>query len=173
MAAPAPKMTAPNRPLNWLITGSSAGFGIALTRHALVNGHTVIATSRNPSRTPDLVREVESHPDGRGRWVKLDVDDPDCGSVIHDLEKEGVEIDVLVNNAGWSVHGPVEGLTEEEVRAQMETLYFGPVRLIRAAVPYMRRRRTGIVVCNSTGAALEARESMGAYGAAKAALDGE
>ena len=55
----------------------------------------------------------------------------------------------------------------------MELLYFGPYRLIRAALPYMRKRRFGVIVNISTGAALEGNESMGIYAAAKAALDGE
>lgn len=171
MAALAPTLNIPNRPLTWLITGSSSGLGLALVRLVQSRGHTVIATSRNPPRTPDLVAEVESK---GGRWLRLDVDEPDCGRIVDRLEKEeGITVDVLVNNAGWSVHGPAEHFTEGEVRAQMETLYFGPYRLIRTAVPYMRRRRTGMVVNISSGAGLEARESMGAYAAAKAALDSE
>jgi NAD(P)-dependent dehydrogenase (short-subunit alcohol dehydrogenase family) len=55
----------------------------------------------------------------------------------------------------------------------MELLYFGPYRLIRAVVPYMRKRRFGVIVNMSSGAGLEGRPSMGIYAAAKAALDGE
>ncbi|KAK9323708.1 hypothetical protein V1517DRAFT_89318 [Lipomyces orientalis] len=163
------RFTMPKRPLTWLITGCSSGFGLTLTRAVQSHGHTVIATSRNPSRTPDLVAEVESK---GGKWLKLDVDDPNCPQVIADLEASGQQVDVLVNNAGFSVLACVEQFTEEEVRSQMESLYFGPFRLIRAAVPYMRMRRFGIVVNMSSGAGLEGRESMGAYAAAKAALDG-
>ncbi len=135
--------TKPDRPLTWLITGSSPGFGLSLTREVLSHGHTVIATSRNPARTPELVQEVESQ---GGRWLKLDVDDPTCGSIIDNLEAQGTHIDVLVNNAGWSVHNPVEQMEETEVRGMMETLYFGPYRLMRAVLPYMRKRRYGVIV---------------------------
>lgn len=148
----------------WLITGCSSGFGLSLTRQVQSNGHTVIATSRNPSRTPELVAEVEAK---GGKWLQLDVDDRNCG---HVLEEVG-PVDILVNNAGGSIHGCVEQLTENEIRQQMETLYFGPCRLIRASVPYMRKRRFGIVVNMSSGAGLEGRESMGSYAPAKAALD--
>lgn len=82
-------------------------------------------------------------------------------------------VDVLVNNAGWSIHAPAEHFTEDEVRAQFETLFFGPYRLMRAAVAGMRRRRLGVVVNVSSGASLEGRDSMGVYAAAKAALDGK
>ncbi|MCJ1401321.1 hypothetical protein MMC11_004533 [Xylographa trunciseda] len=161
--------TTPKKQLTWLITGCSSGFGLSLTRIAQAGGHTVIATSRNPSRTPDLVAEVE----GRGgKWLQLDVDSPTSAQVVEDLEKSGQEIDVLVNNAGYSIHSPIESFTEEEVRAQIESMYFGPLRLIRAAIPHMRKRRFGVIVNMSSGAALEGRDTMGAYAGAKAALDG-
>ncbi|KAK4124499.1 hypothetical protein N657DRAFT_671458 [Parathielavia appendiculata] len=146
-------------PVTFLITGCSSGFGLTLSRLVLSHGHTVIATSRNPSRTPDLVSEITSL---GGRWLQLDVDDKTSPSLIY----------VLVNNAGYSIHAPVEVLTEGELRQMMETLYFGPARLIRAVLPYMRERRSGVVVNMSSGAGLEGNESMGEYAAAKAALDG-
>ncbi|KAI1380660.1 putative short-chain oxidoreductase [Hypoxylon crocopeplum] len=163
--------TKPNRPLTWLITGASSGFGEALSRLVLAGGHILIATSRNPSRNPDLVATVEGRGNG-SKCLKLDVNDQDNDKLIESLEASGIQIDVLVNNAGYSIYGPMETLTEEEVRAQMDTLYFGPVRLIRAALPFMRKRRYGVIVNISSGAALEGRDSMGAYAGAKAALDG-
>lgn len=157
--------------LTWFITGASSGFGLALTRIALSEGHKVIATSRNPSRNPDLVAEVESQ---GGRWLPLDVDDANCGATIEKLEtEEGTGIDILVNNAGWSLHGPAECITEEEARRQMETMYFGPYRLLRAAVPHMRARRRGLILNIGSGAGVNGRDSMGAYAASKAAMDGK
>lgn len=92
--------------------------------------------------------------------------------MIEELEKGGEQIDVLVNNAGFSIHAPVEIGSEEETRAQMEAMFFGPVRLIRAALPCMRARRHGMIVNMSAGGSLEGRESMGVYAGAKAGLDG-
>ncbi|KAL7629759.1 hypothetical protein AAE478_001282 [Parahypoxylon ruwenzoriense] len=161
--------TKPGRKLTWFITGCSSGFGLSLTRTALAQGHVVIATSRNPSRTPDLVAEVERQ---GGKWLTLDVDDRNSGAVIDELESQGVGIDVLVNNAGYSIFSPVETATEDEVRRQMESMYFGPLRLIRAAVPHMRKRKFGVIVNMSSGASLDGRETMGAYAGAKAGLDG-
>ncbi|XDG04371.1 hypothetical protein ABKA04_003986 [Annulohypoxylon sp. FPYF3050] len=163
--------TKPNRPLTWLITGVSSGFGESLARLVLANGHKLIATSRNLSRNPEFVAEVNSHGNG-SKWLKLDVDDQESGKLIESLESSGDHIDVLVNNAGYSIYGPVETLTEDEVRAQMDTLYFGPLRLIRAVVPHMRERNYGVIVNMSSGAGLEGRDSMGGYAGAKAALDG-
>lgn len=165
-----PKFTTPSRPLTWLITGCSSGLGLAIARQAQAGGHTVIATSRDPGKTPELVREIESH--HGGVWVRLDVDDPDSAGVIDRLEAEGHQIDVLVNNAGYGFLQVAEHAREDEVRAQFETVFFGPYRLTRAVLPYMRGRRFGIIVNISSGAGLEARETMAVYGAAEAAFDG-
>ena len=129
----------------------------------------MIATSRNPSKTPDLVKEVESK---GGKWLQLDVNDRNSGKIIDQLETSGTEIDVLVNNAGYSIFAPIEISTEDEIRAQMESMYFGPLRLIQTVLPYMRKRKFGSIVNMSSGAALEARDSMGPYAGAKAGLDG-
>lgn len=164
-----PNFTTPSRPLTWLITGCSSGFGLAIARHAQAKGHKVIATSRNPSKTPDLVQEIESN---GGRWLPLDLDDRDSANMINDLEAEGVAIDVLVNNAGFALLQAAELITDDEVRSQFETNFFGPYRLTRAVLPYMRKRRFGIIVNISTGASLEGRDTMGIYSASKAAFDG-
>ncbi|KAF2854237.1 NAD(P)-binding protein [Plenodomus tracheiphilus IPT5] len=157
-----------SKKLTWLITGCSSGFGLSLTRIVLASGHTVIATSRNPSRTPSLVAEVEA---AGSQWLKLDVDDPQSTSIIANLEDKGTNIDVLVNNAGFSIYSPIETMTDEEIRSQMETLYFGPLRLIRAVLPFMRQHRSGVIVNMSSGASLDGIPTMGVYGGAKAGLD--
>lgn len=162
--------TASKKQFTWLITGCSSGFGLSLTRIVQAGGHKVVATSRNPSRTPDLVAEVEGK---GGKWLKLDVTDSNSRQFVDGLENSGEEIDVLVNNAGYMLLSPVETTTEEETRATMETLFFGPLRLIQAVIPYMRQRRFGTIVNFSSGAALDARGSMGIYAGAKAGIDGK
>lgn len=158
-----------NKPLTWLITGCSSGFGLAMARHALAAGQHVVATSRAPARTPGLVAEIEA---GGGQWLALDVTDADCGGVMMELERAGTPVDVLVNSAGAAQCGPLDGFAEAELRSLMDTNFFGPCRLMRAAVPPMRRRRRGLVVNLSSGSGLGARPGLGAYGASKAALDG-
>ncbi|KAI2713685.1 hypothetical protein CBS147332_5425 [Penicillium roqueforti] len=169
MATEAPTFTKPNRPLVWLITGCSSGLGLALARAAQSNGHKVLATSRQPSRTPEIVSEITQN---GGDWHTLDVDSPTAASELVSKLESTHKIDVLVNNAGYAILGAVEQFSDKELRAQMETVYFGPNRLIRAIVPGMRERRFGVVVNVSSGAGVEGRESMGAYASAKAAMDG-
>jgi short-subunit dehydrogenase len=159
-----------SKPLRWLITGCSSGFGLALARIAQAKGHHVIATSRNPARTPELVDEIKSK---GGRWEALDLQDPSCGKVIEDLEKEGLPIDVLVNNAGMSFFCPTDVLEETDLKQLFETNFFGPWRLIKAAGPHMRQRRTGTVVNISSGGSIRTHACFSAYGSSKAALDGK
>lgn len=100
------------------------------------------------------------------------MDDPNSAQLVDSLEKSGLEVDILVNNAGFSIYSPIESIAEEELRAEMESMYFGPLRLIRGVLPHMRKRKYGVIVNFSSGAALDARDSMGAYAGAKAGLDG-
>lgn len=183
MASPTEDTTASETgsPMTWLITGCSAGFGLQFARHALAAGHRVIATSRDPNKTPALVSEITAaSPPGRGRWLRLDTSAADCGALVDRLETGQAEdghpptaVDVLVNSAGFATTGPVEGFADQEVRDVMETNFFGPYRLMRAALPHMRRRRRGVIVNLSSGSGLEARHALGVYGASKAALDGK
>lgn len=165
----APTSTELKKKLTFLITGTSSGLGLSLARAVQAAGHTVIATSRNPSATPSLVHEIESH---GGRWLALDLASPSSAQVITDLENAGTQIDVLVNNAGMCIYGPVETASEEELRTQMETMFFGPLRLVRAVLPWMRGRRGGVLVNCSSGASLSGSVGMGGYAGAKAGLDG-
>ncbi|KAL4897038.1 hypothetical protein BDV59DRAFT_169653 [Aspergillus ambiguus] len=96
-------------PKVWFITGCSAGFGISLARTVLSHGQLVIASSRNPSRTPDLVKEIE----GRGgHWLTLDVTSPanEIKSTIEVATAVHGRLDVVVNNAGFAVLGAVEDI---------------------------------------------------------------
>ena len=121
-----------------------------------------------PSSPPRATRSASrtssprSRPAPASRFLALDVDDPARGAaLVDDLEAQGVAIDVLVNNAGWSIHGPAESFADEEVRRQMETVFFGPYRLLRAVVPHMRRRRRGMVVNIGSGAGVDGRGEHG------------
>lgn len=91
----------------WLITGCSSGFGASLALCALRAGHKVIATSRTPSKTPNLVSEVEKL---GGTWRTLDVCSPDVPSIIEEAVEVYGRIDYLVNNAGYALLGAFEDM---------------------------------------------------------------
>lgn len=91
----------------WLITGCSSGLGIEIVRALLERGQTVIASSRRPSRTPQLVEEIKAK---GGSWITLDV----TGDVEAAVEKAKAlhgRLDVLVNNAGFGINAGFEDLT--------------------------------------------------------------
>ncbi|KAK0119270.1 hypothetical protein ONS95_008119 [Cadophora gregata] len=159
------------KPLVWLITGCSSGFGESLTFIALRAGHIVIATSRTPSRTPEAVNEVEEL---GGIWLPLDVSAP---LPVHQaVVKEGIEkfgrIDVLVNCAGMSVIGAVEDFSNDEAHLVMDTNFFGALKLTQAVIPHMRAQKSGTIVNISSGAGIDPSPSMGLYAASKFALEG-
>lgn len=91
----------------WLITGCSSGLGLSLTLAALKAGHQVIATSRNPSKTPALVSEVQSL---GGKWKSLDVSDPNSGNIVKEVIHDFGGIDVLINNAAVALLGAFEDI---------------------------------------------------------------
>jgi NAD(P)-dependent dehydrogenase (short-subunit alcohol dehydrogenase family) len=152
----------------WLITGSSQGIGLALTRHAVSQGHRIIATSRNPSSSADLVAEVQS---AGGHWLQLDVTAANVEEVVQNAEAIYGRLDVVVNNAAFCVGGSVEETPVELWRAQMETNFFGPVRVLRAALPGMRERRSGCVINVGSAQSINASPGNGVYAASKFALD--
>lgn len=91
----------------WLITGASSGFGAELAKTALKAGHRVIATARNP------VKAAESHPEIEslgGRWLELDVTSSDTKQKVDKAIQEFGRIDVVINNAGYSIFGSVEDM---------------------------------------------------------------
>jgi len=171
-----------------------SGFGIELARIALQAKHRVIATSRNPSKTPELVKEVE---EAGGRWFTLDVADP-APHVTKDIVEQALKafgrIDVLVNNAGTCLTGIVEFLTDAQVKDQFETNFHGPHRLIAAVLPVMRSQKSGTIgelryrlvafwsdkhtdpcysVNISSIGGISAHPSLSMYAASKHALEGE
>ncbi|EXJ96348.1 hypothetical protein A1O1_01474 [Capronia coronata CBS 617.96] len=159
-------------PSTWLITGSSSGFGLALVRYILSQGHNVIATSRNPSKTPELVEEITST-SGRGRWLALDVTWPkaEIEAVIEEAWTEFDGIDVLVNNAGYSVLGAAEEIPEDQAKAQFEVNFWGLVRTSQAVLPRMRARGTGTIVNVSSIAGLDAIPTCAIYAGSKFAVE--
>jgi NAD(P)-dependent dehydrogenase (short-subunit alcohol dehydrogenase family) len=154
------------------ITGVSSGLGFNIASHALAHGAKVIGTVRDVSNSSSALSQL-SFESPKFHAVTLDVTDKArIPSVIDDAIKHHGPIDVLINNAGYSVLGPVEMVSDEESRHQMETCYFGPVTLIRAILPHFRERRRGTIVNITSVAGFNGLPGVGIYAASKFALEG-
>jgi NAD(P)-dependent dehydrogenase (short-subunit alcohol dehydrogenase family) len=153
----------------WFITGCSSGFGTGLVLTALNAGHRVIASSRNPSRTPDLVSQVRSL---GGHWLTLDVAAPNANDVVKEALRIYGHIDYFINNAGYSLLGAIEDFSEEECRQQFDVNFFAPLKLIQTVLPSMRERGSGTIVNISSMSGLDGIATCGLYSASKFALEG-
>src|SRR5918996_4560549 len=162
-------MTSADTSRVWLVTGSSSGFGLHIAQAALDRGERLVATARRPESLDDL---VASAPD-RVLAVGLDVTRTDQidSAVAAALERFG-RIDVLVNNAGYGSVGAVEELEMDDLRAVMDTMFFGAVGLTKAVLPHMRERGAGAIVQISSMGGQMAMPGFGAYCGAKFALEG-
>ncbi len=153
----------------WFITGTSRGFGRDWTTAALKRGDRVAATARDTDTLDDLVQQY-----GEAILpIKLDVDDraADFAAIKQAYDKFGV-LDVIVNNAGYGQFGAAEELSEQEMRAQIETNFFGPVWITQAALPYLREQRHGHILQVSSIGGVAAFPGVSAYHASKWALEG-
>ena len=153
----------------WFITGASSGFGKELVKAILRKGDNVAATFRNPEQASGF---SEQHGD-KGLGIVVDVTDETQvrTGVQQAIEKFG-QIDVLINNAGYGTIGALEEFSMEEIRAQMETNFFGAVAVTKAVLPGMRERGSGHLVQISSQAGFRAVGGFGLYNASKFALEG-
>jgi NADP-dependent 3-hydroxy acid dehydrogenase YdfG len=142
-----------------LITGCSTGIGRAAAVELTKRGFEVIATARRPETLEDL--DVADR-------LRLDVDDD--ASVKEAVAKAG-QVDVLVNNAGWGMHSPIEKTPVDEFRKMFETNVIGAVRMMQAVLPQMRERGSGVIVNVSSIAGLVSSPLGGFYSATKHALE--
>jgi NAD(P)-dependent dehydrogenase (short-subunit alcohol dehydrogenase family) len=153
----------------WFITGSSKGFGRHWAEAALDRGDRVAATARNPRQLDDL---VEKHGDAV-LPLRLDVTDRAAAfAAVQEAADHFGGLDVVVNNAGYGHFGRVEELTEDDVRAQLETNFFGALWVTQAALPILRAQRHGHIIQVTSEGGVVAFPGIGAYHASKWALEG-
>ena len=149
------------------ITGISRGFGLALAQAALDRGDTVVGTVR--SGAPDLVA-------GKGTLHVLELDVADAAAIAPAVEKAfdlaSGRLDVIVNNAGYGLLGAFEGATDAEMARLFEIDVFGPVRIIRAALPKLRAQGSGHILNITSIAGRAPGAGSALYAAAKHALEG-
>lgn len=146
-----------------LVTGAYTGLGRAMASHLSMRGHRVYGTSRQLQPSSSL------------SWPMLQLDvrsDISVKSCVETLMTKEGRVDVLINNAGYAFIGAVEETTLEDARAQMETNFFGAVRMMMAVLPAMREQGSGRIINISSLSGVIGMPFAGAYAASKHALEG-
>jgi NADP-dependent 3-hydroxy acid dehydrogenase YdfG len=124
-----------------LITGASSGIGEATAKHFCQKGWNVVATMR------DLKKASHWFKQSKVICLPLDVTDTEAiTEAIAETSAKFGRIDVLVNNAGYALMGPIEGVTPEQLNQQFQTNVFGVVSTIQAILPVMRQQGNGIII---------------------------
>ncbi|MCA9402781.1 MAG: SDR family oxidoreductase [Candidatus Omnitrophica bacterium] len=154
-----------------LITGCSSGFGLLTAARLAAAGHRVYATMRNPDKQAPLISEVNRR-GGEVTVLRLDVTDHSTiSAALQTIAQEAGNLDVLVNNAGYGIGGAFEDLSEEDIREQFETNFFGVQNVTRAAIPLMRQQTGAKIINMSSVQGFYATPGFGAYSATKWALE--
>ena len=127
----------------WLVTGRASGLGRNIAEAVLESGDRLVATARDPRRLDDLVNKFGE----RVRAVSLDVADESAAQAAVQVALDAFgRLDVVVNNAGFGDIAPFEQLSAERFRAVIDTNFYGVVNVTRAAVPQMRKQRSGCIL---------------------------
>ena len=144
------------------ITGISSGFGLETAQLLSQAGHVVYGTVR---------REVTPLP--KVKYLRLDVRDAKAvQQAVEQIIKTEGRIDVLVNNAGMGIGGPLEFATEDEIREQMDANFMGLVHCVDAVLPYMRKQGSGKIIALSSIGGVMGLPFQGFYSASKFAIEG-
>jgi NADP-dependent 3-hydroxy acid dehydrogenase YdfG len=152
----------------WLVTGCSSGFGKAISAQLAAAGTPVVATARRTAALTHL-------PDDAPHVVKavLDVTDPaSIAAAVDTAMTRFGRIDVVVNNAGIGVIGPVEDVTPEQTRLQFDVNVHGMFNVIRATAPIFRQQHSGLYINFASMAGEVSIDSLGVYSASKFAVEG-
>jgi NAD(P)-dependent dehydrogenase (short-subunit alcohol dehydrogenase family) len=154
----------------WFITGAGSGLGTGIARAALRAGDLVVATGRNLEKVRKVFPNVA--PESIA-FVKLDVtDEAQAKAAVDEAMKRFGRIDVLVNNAGYSLLGNFEQMTAAEIQQQFAPNFYGVVHVMQAALPVMRQQRSGHVINISSVAGVVGLKHCAAYAATKFAVEG-
>jgi NAD(P)-dependent dehydrogenase (short-subunit alcohol dehydrogenase family) len=145
-----------------LITGGSSGIGKSIGQYLQANGFKVYGTSRQPSNYAGHAFPL----------IPLDVKDTAtiATAVATVLAKED-RLDILINNAGAGITGPLEEIPEAEMKANFDLNFFGPINVIKAVLPQMRRQKSGLIINVTSIAGYMGLPYRGIYSASKGALE--
>ena len=152
----------------WFITGASRGFGRIWAEAALQRGDRVTATARKLADVADLAERFGD------TVLPLALDVTDSAQVqqaVHQAYAHFGRLDVLVNNAGYSLFAATEEASDEQIRGLFDANYFGMVRVLRAALPLLRKQGSGHILGVSSGLGIAALPMIGFYSATKWAVE--
>jgi NAD(P)-dependent dehydrogenase (short-subunit alcohol dehydrogenase family) len=154
----------------WFITGAGSGIGAATARAALTAGDKVVATGRNIEKVKKVLSATASE---NLAFVQLDVtNESEAKAAAAQAVKAFGRIDVLLNNAGYSLLGNFEELTTAEIDGLIATNLYGVIHVMRAVLPVMRKQRSGRIINISSLAGVIGFKHCSAYSAAKFAVEG-
>ena len=153
----------------WLVTGCSTGFGRELVKIIAEKGEIAIGTVRKEAQ----VAPLESMHAGQIKGIVLDVQKQHTiDEAAQWIQEEYGRLDVLVNNAGYGTLGPIEETSEEEIHRQFDVNVYGCIRMIKLALPFMRKQRSGHILNITSIAGLQGYPGVGIYNGSKFALEG-
>jgi NAD(P)-dependent dehydrogenase (short-subunit alcohol dehydrogenase family) len=153
----------------WFVTGASKGLGLSLIKMLLKAGYKVAATSR---KAEEIIEAININ---KENLLALTVDITNEESVNQAIAKTTAHfgrLDVVVNNAGYSIYGSVEVLTNEEFRKTIDVNLFGTVNVIRSAMPHLRKQRSGYIFNIASVAGYKGYGNSPSYAAGKFAIIG-
>ncbi|MDF2455187.1 MAG: family NAD(P)-dependent oxidoreductase [Cytophagaceae bacterium] len=152
----------------WFITGASRGFGRVWTEAALKRGDKVVATARKLTSIADF---KERYGD-QVLTLELDVTKPDLvKSSVQQAHTHFGRLDIVLNNAGYSLVGTIEEASADEIRAMYETNVLGPVAVIQAALPLLRQQGYGHIIGTSSNLGHVVLPVIGYYCSSKWAFE--
>lgn len=144
------------------ITGVSSGFGLAMAKMLVEKGYTIYGSTRRQTHALPGIH-----------YVTMDVtNDRSVKEAVAEIYQSAGRIDVLINNAGMGIAGPLELCTAEDAMRQMDVNFLGMHRVTKEVLPYMRAQNSGRIVCISSIAGLMGIPFQGMYSASKFAIEG-
>ncbi len=158
---------------NVIITGSSNGFGLKTAKDFADKGYRVFATMRNPNGKNAVSKADLVNHSTQIKVVDMDVtNDSSVKEAMSTILAEAGNIDILINNAGIMYLGITEAFSVEQAKFQMETNYFGAIRVMQAVLPSMRKAGSGLIINTSSLVGRMSPPFFGTYTATKHALEG-
>ncbi len=145
-----------------LITGGSSGIGKCIGEFLISKGYKVYGTSRNPEKYKNSIFPI----------VALDVNEVfSITKAINEVIAKENCLDVLINNAGVGITGPIEEIPEAQIQHNFNTNFFGPINVIKAVLPFMRKQNSGLIINITSIAGYMGLPYRGIYSASKGALE--